>query len=72
MEYIKVKSSNVDRVGYNNETKELHVIFLTGAEYKYIGVPESEYLNLVGAESVGKYLNGQIKPVYPVEKVNAK
>lgn len=67
-ELTPVSSSNVGAVGYQDET--LYVEFLNGGYYKYIGVPEHEYNNLLSAESVGKYLNSNIKPIYPVERIN--
>ena len=42
----------------------LEVEFKNGSVYSYFDVPGGEYSNLVGAESVGKYLNQNIKNNY--------
>ena len=42
----------------------LEVEFTNGSVYQYFDVPESEYHNLISAESVGSYLSHQIKDNY--------
>ena len=42
----------------------LEVEFRSGAVYQYFDVPELESLNLLSAESVGRYLNQNIKGNY--------
>lgn len=69
MQFQPVNSSNVQEVGYDEPTQELQVRFKNNSLYRYIGVPKVEFDNLLGAESVGKYLNANIKPVYQVEKI---
>lgn len=62
MELIKVDSSNVDKLGYENEM--LYVLFKNGGLYKYKNVPLFHYQEIMKAESVGKYLNKEIKKVF--------
>jgi uncharacterized protein len=59
-----VISSNVASVGYDPQTLTLEVEFLSGSVYQYFDVPESEHANLVGADTVGGYLNSNIKGRY--------
>jgi len=59
-----VYSSNVQSVGYNDETKELLVTWTRGKRSIYSGVPEELALQLVNAPSVGSMLNTEIKPYY--------
>lgn len=47
----------------------LEVEFTSGFVYQYFDVPEAEYLNLTGAESVGKYLNENIKSSYRYSRI---
>lgn len=68
MQTIKVKSSAIDHVSYDNQTHILRIGFARGAEYDYPDVPEHEFKNLVGAPSVGQYFNQHIKQ-YAVRKV---
>jgi hypothetical protein len=53
-----VSSSRVASVGWQDDT--LEVEFTSGHIYQYHEVPESTYLNLVGADSVGRELNAVI------------
>jgi uncharacterized protein DUF87/KTSC domain-containing protein len=59
-----VSSSNVASIGYDPQTMTLEVEFLSGAVYQYFDVPEDEYASLVGADTVGGYLNRNIKGRY--------
>ena len=69
MEMIPVVSSNVESVGYDEDTEILRVKFLTGAIYEYKNVPLMEFEQLKNASSVGSYLNRNIAKNYPYEKV---
>lgn len=57
-----VKSSAIQKISYNTDSKILSVTFQQGATYDYPSVPELEFHNLINAESVGKYFNKYIKP----------
>lgn len=64
MKRIPVTSSNIAQVGYDPETQTLEVEFHSGAVYQYFDVPQSVYDALMNAESIGGFLNSQIKGVY--------
>lgn len=56
-----VKSSTVTATGYDAATKTLAVMFKGGGKtYHYAGVPESVFGDMGKAESVGKFIGGQI------------
>jgi hypothetical protein len=55
-------SSQVKRVKYDEDKGILTVTFMTGRSYEYEGVTRAEFDALFTAESVGKYLNANIKP----------
>lgn len=61
MNFIDVSSSNVAAVGYDDEQSVLGVRFLNGSEYHYFGVPRDVFDGLLGASSVGQYLNAYVK-----------
>ena len=61
-EWVKVESTNVDAVCYEQEV--LFVKFKGGACYQYTSVPPSLYEQLMLAESKGNFLNKQIKGTY--------
>ncbi len=60
-----VESSNIEAIGYDEATQELHVRFLkSGQTYVYAGVPIDVYHGLMTAPRHGTYFNQFIKPVY--------
>ncbi len=65
--WVKVKSSNVGSVMYDEDQKELFVKFLSGSTYKYREVPLKTAQALFKAPSIGKYLNSSIKGRYQYE-----
>jgi hypothetical protein len=69
MKRIPVSSSNVAAVGYDPNTQTLQVEFNSGSIYQYFDVPQTIYEALISAESVGKFLNAQIKGYYRYAKV---
>jgi len=69
MEMIKVQSSNLDLVGYDEERKILRIKFHNGT-YDYFGVPKQIFLNLLGASSKGEFHADFIKDVYRFQKIN--
>lgn len=57
----KVHSSAISKIEYDDESKELSVTFTSGGTYDYPGVPESEVMNLIKADSVGRYFHSHIR-----------
>jgi len=58
-----VESSNICRIGWENET--LFVLFKHGKTYSYAGVPVSVYNLLIEAPSVGKAFIAEVRDKYP-------
>lgn len=69
MDRVPVQSSNVAEVGYDTATMTLEVAFRNGTVYQYFDIPEVLYQELLHAESVGKFLNTQIKNNYRYVKL---
>ena len=67
MEFIKVNSSNIDKVAY--EDGNLYVEYKSGGLYRYLDVPEAKHKELIESESKGKFMNEIIKENYKYEKV---
>lgn len=61
MDYVRVRSSSVSAVGYDEKARVLGVRFLNGSEYHYLAVPKALFEGLRAASSVGTYLNAFIK-----------
>ena len=69
MNRTPVSSSNVGSVGYEAGSMTLEVEYLSGSVYQYFDVPEYEYDGLMSAESVGRYVNQNIKPNYRCARI---
>ncbi|AHG43241.1 MULTISPECIES: KTSC domain-containing protein [Pseudomonas] len=69
MERSPVSSSNVESVGYDEDSETLEVEFKNGTLYQYFDVPQSAFNGLVNADSVGGYLAENIKGVYRYSRV---
>lgn len=64
-----VESSNVRKIGYDESSKSLYVMFNNGGLYKYEDVPKSVYDDLNNTESIGSFLSKQIKGRYSYERI---
>lgn len=60
----RVKSSNINSVGYDQEQSILEVEFKSGAVYQYEGVTAEQHSDMLAAESVGKYFNTHIRTAF--------
>ena len=67
-EMTYVDSSNIEAVGYDDTTQELHVQFLSGGYYIYSGVPRTIFDDFINAPSKGSFLNREVKGIYPFTK----
>ncbi len=61
---VEVDSSAVAAVDYSARRHCLDVEFRNGGRYRYHGVPSTEYRRLLRAESVGAFVNQEVKPRY--------
>jgi len=69
MTYVGNRSSNVESVGWLDES--LYVKFQHSKSlYRYDGVPRQVYEEALAADSVGRYIVGNVKDKYNVTKVN--
>ena len=69
-EMIFVDSSNIEAIGYDTVSLELHVRFLkSGETYVYYAVEEWRHQEIMQADSKGVYLNVNIKPNYQCAKL---
>ena len=68
MEMIKVSSSSILSIGYNEKDKILQVYFDSG-NYCYSDVPKTVYDALMKSESKGKFLFKNIRGSYRYERI---
>lgn len=62
-------SSNLTALSYDADNKELEVTFKNGAVYVYDGVAEDRFEAFRSADSLGKYLNANIRPNYACRRL---
>ena len=67
VEMHPVKSSNIEAIGHAGDA--LHVKYKSGQTYVYAGVPESHFHNARSSDSVGKYINANIKGTFDHAKL---
>ncbi len=70
---LPVFSSNIQAIGYNEQEQVLRVLFKTGGNYMYFGVPSEVFENIKSSDSKGKTLNESVvrqKEKYKYIKIN--
>jgi hypothetical protein len=66
---LRVRSSAVAEVGYDPVQKTLDVAFRSGRVYRYFDVPETTYYQMLLSDSVGRFVNTQIKTSFDFREV---
>jgi len=62
MKLVEVKSSNIKAVGYENNN--LYIQYQSGGVYMYESVCPQNFFDLINADSIGQYVNKNIKNNY--------
>jgi len=60
-----VESSAIRRIGYDEATRELRVVFAETGAYTYFAVPKHIYEEFLRAPSKGQFFNAHIRDRYP-------
>jgi hypothetical protein len=68
MNRIRVQSSNIVSVGYDEKSKVLEIEFDNGI-YQYFDVPQDVYEDFMNAPSLGKFFHKEIKGKYRFTQV---
>ena len=69
MDRQSVVSSNLNSVGYDEESQVLEIEFSNGSVYEYSGVPASVYEELMSASSHGSYHYNNIRNTYNYNRI---
>jgi len=69
MNLIKVDSSMIYAVGYDEEAQVLEVVFKRTGVYRYHNVPKKVYQELLKSDSKGSYMRSMIIDMYPTEQL---
>jgi len=64
MKRVRVRSSSIASVGYHSGSHILELEFEGGRLYQYFDVPREVHYGLMGAESIGRFVNSHIKGKY--------
>ncbi len=64
MEMIRVRSSAINAVGYDQPTGRMRIVFEQGDSYDFCSVPIHIYEGLMSASSKGIYYNDHIRDQY--------
>ena len=64
MEMIRVNSSAINAVGYDQSARRMRIIFEQGHSYDFCNVPPHVYDALIKASSKGAYYNDHIRDRY--------
>ncbi len=65
IELSKMKSTMIESMGYDHESKTLRVRFRGGKTYDHPDVPVEKYAALTGANSIGGFYNTKIRDQHP-------
>jgi hypothetical protein len=68
MSMTPVSSSSIQAVGYDEDSRTLHVRFNSGHTYSYSNVDPEEHRALVSAKSIGAHFSKHIRPHYQGRK----
>lgn len=60
IQMIPVTSSNIDKIGYDEEKQELHILFKSGGHYVYEQVAKDIHSGVMAADSIGGYVHRTI------------
>jgi len=69
LSWVTVDSSNLDAVAMGEDT--MYIRFNGGRVYAYTNISPTIYADLIGADSVGRYFNANIKGHYEYEEIEA-
>jgi len=70
-EHVPVKSSNINSVSYDPDTKTMEVKFKSGQTYAYQGVDAEKHAALMSADSVGGFIHAHIKGKHAHSKADS-
>lgn len=62
-------SEAIDDISYDENTKEMRVVFKTGRIYVYFDVPADAYEAFASADSLGRHFNTYVRDAYDWSEV---
>jgi len=65
----KVNSSEFRSIGYDLPSSTLETEYQSGEVYQYFDVPARLVLDMLEAESMGRFFNAHVRPKFPFKQV---
>ncbi len=62
-------SSVINRLDYDDKSRDLIIVFVSGMKYKYKNVPQNIFDGFKKVTSKGRYFNKSIKDKFAFEKM---
>ena len=69
MHRVRVSSTVLAAVGYDETTRTLEIRFHSGSLYRYRDVPPDVVLELLQSDSLGHYFTTAVRDTYAVERL---
>jgi hypothetical protein len=69
MERRPVTSSNITEIAYSDDQQILELLFTSGMRYQYFDVPRRIFEEACAADSIGRYVNANIKGQFRYARV---
>lgn len=69
MDMIPVVSSNINAIGYDDNSSTLRISFNDGSQYDYYSVTRDVFEAFRDSDSKGKFLHQNIKGKYPYARL---
>ncbi|CAN7163032.1 KTSC domain-containing protein [Phenylobacterium sp. LjRoot219] len=66
---MQVESSAIYAIGYDTRRRRLHVTFVSGQRYAYVGVPGEVHRAFLEADSKGRFFQLEIRDRYRYAKL---
>jgi uncharacterized protein YuzE len=67
-----VDSTTLGTAEYDENTLQLDITFANGKTYRYFGVPQMLYAELIAAKSKGAFFNEKLRGAFPYKKLEAR
>ncbi|MDO9224237.1 MAG: KTSC domain-containing protein [Caulobacter sp.] len=68
---MRVESTAISDIRYEDDRQKLFVRFEGGGEFVYVGVPGELHRSLMEAESRGRFFTDRIRDRFPYNRLNS-
>lgn len=68
---MRVESTAISDIRYEDERQKLFVRFEGGGEYVYVGVPGEVHRSFIEADSRGRFFADQIRDRFPYNRLES-